>query len=106
MISYNDFQKLDLRIGKIISAVKVEGAEKLIKLEVDLGNEIRQIIAGMAEFFEPEYLLGKQVPVIMNLAPRKFRGLESRGMILAADLDGKPVLLHPEREVPAGTIIR
>lgn len=106
MISYSDFQKLDFRIGKVVSAVKVEGTDKLIKLEVDLGDEIRQIVAGMAEFFEPEYLLGKQVPVLVNLAPRKFRGLESQGMILAADVDGKPILLHPEREVPAGTIIR
>ena len=106
MIGYSDFQRLDLRIGKIISSARVEGTDKLIKLEVDLGNENRQIVAGMAEFFEPTYLIGKLVPVLVNLEPRKFRGLESQGMILAADFDGRPILLHPETEVPPETIIR
>lgn len=106
MISYNDFQRLDLRIGKVISSNRVEGTDKLIKLQIDLGSEKRQILAGMAEFFRPEYLLGKLVPVLVNLEPRKFKGLESQGMILAADVEGKPILLHPEMEVPPGTMIR
>ena len=106
MIRYADFQKLDLRIGKVISSVRVEGTDKLIKLEIDLGSEKRQIVAGMAEFFEPGYLIGKLVPILVNLEPRRFKGLESQGMILAADVDGRPVLLHPETEVPSGTIIR
>jgi len=106
MISYSDFLKLDLKIGKIMSSTKVEGTDKLIKLEVDLGNEKKQIIAGMAEYITPEYLVGKLVPVLANLEPRKLKGVESHGMILAGDVDGRPILLHPETEVPPGTIIR
>ena len=106
MITYEDFKKLDIRIGKVISAKKVDGADKLIILEVDLGKEKKQVIAGMAEFFEPEYLLNKELPILVNLKPRKFKGLESQGMILAADVDEKPVLLHPENEVPPGSIVK
>jgi len=106
MITYEDFQKLQIRIGTVVSSSKVEGTDKLLKLEVDFGDEKRQIMAGMAEFFPPEYLLGKQLPILMNLEPRKFRGLESHGMILAADVGGRPVLLHPEREIPVGSIVR
>ncbi|MBN1516494.1 methionine--tRNA ligase [Candidatus Sumerlaeota bacterium] len=106
MIQYEEFAQLDVRIGKILSATKVEGTDKLIKVEVDLGVQKRQIVAAMAKFFDPEFLVGKEMPILVNLAPRKFKGIESQGMILAADVDGKPVLLHPEREVPPGTIVR
>ena len=106
MISFEDFKKLDIRIGRVLSATKLEGADKLIKLEVDLGAEKRQIMAGMAPFFPPEYLVGKQVPILANITPMTFRGEESRGMILAGDVDGKPILLHPEKDVPPGTIVR
>ena len=106
MITFKDFKKLDIRIGSVLSANKLEGADKLIKMEVDLGEEKRQIVAGMAPFFPPEYLVGKQVPVLVNITPMIFRGEESRGMILAGDVDGKPILLHPEKEVPPGTIVR
>ena len=106
MVTFDDFKKLDLRIGKVLSASRVEGTEKLIKLELDLGSNTRQIVAGMAEFLVPEDLEGKQVPILVNLEPRRFRGIESHGMVLAADVDGRPVLLHPEYEVPAGSIIR
>ncbi len=71
-----------------------------------LGAEKRQIMAGMAPFFPPEYLVGKQVPILANITPMTFRGEESRGMILAGDVDGKPILLHPEKDVPPGTIVR
>ena len=106
MIKFEDFRKLDIRICKVVLAEKVEGADKLVRLQVDLGKEKRQIIAGMAEFFEPQYFIGKELVVVANLEPRKFMGFESQGMILAADLNGKPVLLHPEKEIPPGTIVR
>ena len=106
MITFDDFKKLDLRIGKVLSASRVEGTDKLIKLELDIGSNKRQIVAGMAEFLGAEDLVGKQVPILVNLEPRRFRGIESHGMVLAVDVDGRPVLLHPEYEVPAGSIIR
>jgi methionine--tRNA ligase beta chain len=106
MITFDDFKKLDIRIGKILSAEKVSGTDKLMKLEVDFGSEKRQMIAGIAQFFEPDHLIGKEIPVLLNLEPRSFKGIESQGMILAIDVDGKPVLFHPEREVPPGSVIR
>jgi len=106
MITYDDFEKLDIRIGKILSAEKVKGTDKLMKLEIDFNVEKRQLVAGIAHFFEPDQLIGKEIPVLLNLETRSFKGIESQGMILAIDVDGKPVLLHPEREVPPGSIIR
>ncbi len=103
MISIDDWQKLDVRIGKVIDAEKVKGTNKLLRLEIDFGSEKRQVITGMAEFFEPKHFLNKEIPVLFNLEPRNFKGIESQGMILAADINGKPVLLHPEKEVPAGS---
>ena len=103
MISIEDFQKIDVRIGTVVEATKVENADKLLKLQIDFGTEKRQILTAMAEYFQPEHFLNKQVPVLMNLPPRKMRGEESQGMIVAADVDGKPVLVHPEKEVPNGT---
>lgn len=105
-INFNDFQKLDIRIGKILSAEKIEGADKLLKLEIDLGDEKRQLVAGLAQVYKPEDLVGKQIPVLVNLEPRVIHGLESQGMILAVDVDNKPILLHPEKEVPSGVIVR
>jgi methionine--tRNA ligase beta chain len=106
MIIFDDFKKLDIRIGKILSAERIKGTDKLMKLEVDFGAEKRQIVAGIAEFFTPDHLIGKEIPVLMNLEPRSIRGIESQGMILAIDVEGKPVLLHPEKEVPPGSVIR
>jgi len=106
MITFDDFKKLDIRIGKILSAEKVSGTDKLMKLEVDFSAEKRQLVAGIAEFFEPDHLIGKEIPVLLNLEPRSIRGIESQGMILAIDVDGKPILMHPEKEVPPGSIIR
>ena len=106
MITFDDFKKLEIRIGKVLSAEKVEGTDKLIKLEIDLGTEKRQLVAGMAEFFEPAYFIGKELPILVNLEPRKLRGIESQGMVLAVDVNGKPILLHPEEEVPPGSVIR
>ena len=106
MITLEDFKKADIRIGKVVSAEKVKGADKLLKLEVDIGSEKRQIITGMAEFYEPSHFVGKELPLLLNLEYKQFKGLESQGMILAADVDGKPVLLHPKREVPAGSVVK
>ena len=93
-INFNDFQKLDIRIGKIIEAEKAEDTEKLMKMQVDFGEEKRQIVASIAPFYTPEQLIGKECPFLFNLEPKDFRGHESQGMILAAD-DGenKPLIL-------------
>jgi methionyl-tRNA synthetase len=106
IIDINEFAKLDLRIGKIENAERVEGSKKLIKLEVDVGDETRQLVAGIAEEYNPESLIGKLVPILANLKPVKLMGVESQGMILAVDVNGKPILLHPDVEVPAGSRIR
>lgn len=102
-IVYDDFAKLDLRVGKIVSAEKVEKADKLLKLQVDLGFEVRTIVSGIAMHFKPEYIVGKQVVVVANLAPRKMRGIESNGMILMAeDNTGKLHFVNPEESINAG----
>ncbi len=106
MIKFEEFKKLDIRTGKVLSAEKIKESDKLIKLEVDLGKEMRQIIVGMAEFYEPDYFLNKELLVLTNLEPRKFMGIESQGMVLAVDLNGKPILLLPEKEVPPGSIVK
>lgn len=107
MINFDDFSKLEIRIGKIISAEKVENADKLLRLEVDFGDEKRQIVSGIAQFYAPEDLVGKQCPFITNLEPRKFKGVESQGMIMAADPgDNTAVLLHPDKEIPEGSKVR
>ncbi len=106
MVTFDDFQKLELKIGTVLSAEKVEGADRLLKLEVDLGAEKRQVVAGVAQVYGPEDLVGKQVPILVNVEPRKIMGVESRGMILCT-VDGEsPVLMHPVREVPPGALIR
>ena len=105
MISFDDFKKIELRIGKIVTAQKVEGADKLLKLEVDIGSEKRQMVAGVAHVYAPEDIIGKEIPIVINLEPRKIRGIESKGMLLAAVEDGKPVLLFPDKEVTPGTVI-
>lgn len=118
-VSFEDFKKLDLRIGKILTAEKVEGADKLLKLEVSFGStsqvlpdgkisevkEARVIIAGIAQYYEPDQLIGKECPFIVNLEPRMIKGLESQGMILAADDEG-PVLLSPDKNIKEGSIIK
>jgi methionyl-tRNA synthetase len=108
-IEYEDFAKIDLRVAKVIEAEPVPKADKLLKLIVDLGGERRQILAGIAQQFTPESLIGKSVIVVANLAPRKLRGLESQGMLLAASAaaDGPPLaLVTVESDVPPGGIIR
>ena len=107
MIPLDDFKKLDIRIGKVISAEKVPNSDKLIKLIFDMGTEQRQVLAGIAGVFpDPSVLVGRQMPVLVNLKPRTMRGEVSSGMILATDGNGSPVLLNPAQEVPPGSMVR
>ena len=105
-INFEEFQKIELKVAKVIQAERIEESEKLLKLQIDLGGEKRQIVAGVAKFYQPENLVGKEIVVVANLEPRMIFGLESQGMLLAADVNGKSVLLKPEEEVPPGTKIR
>ena len=106
-ISVDDFAKVELRVGQIKVAERVKGADKLLRLEVDLGTEIRQVVAGIAEAYAPEPLIGRKVVIVTNLAPRKLRGLESNGMIVAASPEGgKPVLCGFLEDVPVGTRLK
>ena len=106
-IAYGDFEKLEIRIGKVLSAERVPEADKLLKLVFDLGTEQRQVMAGIAKVIDnPAELVGREMPLVVNLEPRKLRGYESQGMILAADDGGSPVLLHPAKDVPSGSIVK
>jgi methionine--tRNA ligase beta chain len=116
-ITFEDFKKVEIRMGKIISCEKVENADKLLKLQVDFGpakqdspgeqnseeRMIRQIVSGIAQSFAPEDLVGKTLPFIVNLEYRKFKGEESQGMLMAIDSGDKTILLEPSSEVPAGS---
>jgi methionine--tRNA ligase beta chain len=105
-IKFKDFKKLDIRIGKIISAEKMPDSDKLIKLILDMGDHERQVVAGIAGIIEDANdLVGREMPVLINLEPRTLRGEESHGMILAVNVDGKPVLLGPEENTPPGSPI-
>ena len=106
-ITIDDFAKIELRVAQVKVAEKVKGADKLLRLEVDLGTEVRQIVAGIAEAYAPETLIGRKVVIVANLVPRKLRGLESNGMIVAASLEGgKPVLAAFLEEVPVGARLK
>ena len=106
-ISIDDFAKVELRVAQVKVAEKVKGADKLLRLEVDLGTETRQIVAGIAEAYSPETLVGRKIVIVANLAPRKLRGLESNGMLLAASLEGgKPVLASFLEDVPLGARLK
>src|SRR4051812_17362932 len=106
-IGIDDFAKVELRVGQVKVAEKVKGADKLLRLEVDLGTETRQILAGIAEAYAPETLIGRKIVIVANLAPRKMRGLESNGMLLAASLEGgKPVLASFLEDVPIGAKLK
>ena len=103
-ISIADFDKIDICIGKVLTAKKVENSETLLQLEIDIGEETRQILSGIAKQYQPADLIGKYLPVLVNLQPKKFKGLESQGMILIAETsDNKYVLLSPVEELPAGS---
>ena len=105
LVSFADFQKLDLRVARVLSAEPIQGADRLLKLQVDLGTEKRQLVAGIAEHYTPDALIGKQVIVVANLEPATIRNVESSGMILAASGESV-VLATPELDVPLGTQVR
>ncbi|MBS1723652.1 MAG: methionine--tRNA ligase [Armatimonadetes bacterium] len=105
-IEFPDFMKVNLRVARIIEAERIEGSEKLMKLQVRIGDEPRQIVAGIAKKYAPIDLIGRQIIVVANLKPAKLMGHESQGMLLAADdVDGAPILLQPEHEAPDGTSV-
>ena len=106
-ITIDDFAKVELRVALVKVAEKVPNADKLLRLEVDLGTEVRQIVAGIAESYAPEALIGRKVVIVANLAPRKLRGLESNGMIVAASPEGgKAILAGFLEDVPVGTRLK
>ena len=126
MINFEEFQKVELKVAKVLEAGRIDGSEKLLKLIVDMGDPStdstsslqasspqagsgqgkRQIIAGIGKVYEPESLIGKEITIVANLEPRQIMGLESQGMILAASGENGPVILIPEKEVPPGSQIR
>jgi methionyl-tRNA synthetase len=107
-IAIEDFLKVELRVGQVKTAEKVQGADRLLKLTVDIGTEVRQIVAGIAQQYEPDALVGRKVVVVVNLAPRKLRGVESNGMIVAASVgpEGRPVLAGFHEEVEVGARLK
>ena len=108
-VTFPDFQKLDLRIGKIVKAESVEGSANLIRMQVDLGQEYgkKKIIGGLAKWYSPTDLKGKRFIIVANLAPKQMMKEQSYGMILCADLDGKaPYLIQVDKKIPVGTVVR
>jgi methionyl-tRNA synthetase len=105
-IDISDFAKVELRVAQILTAEKIPGSKKLVKLQVDLGTERRQLVAGIAESYAPETLPGKKVAVVANLKPAKLMGVESNGMVLAASPGGAAVLVTFDADVPLGTKIK
>jgi methionyl-tRNA synthetase len=104
-ISIDDFRKIDLRVARITQAAPLEGADKLLKLEVDLGDEKRTLVAGIAKHYRDEELIGRSVVIVANLQPTKIRGVESQGMVLAAQGDGQLVLITPLGDIQPGSKI-
>jgi methionyl-tRNA synthetase len=106
-ITIDDFMKVDLRVAKVLEAEKVPNSRKLVKLSIDVGTEQRTLVAGIAEAYEPEQLVGRTIVMVFNLKPAKLMGIESNGMVLAASPDGgKPTLVGFAQDVPPGTRVR
>ena len=105
-VRYDDFKKLDLRVANILKIEKIPGKTKIVKGEIDLGDETRDVIIGGAEFYEPEDLIDKTVIVVANLESKKMGGVESNAMLLAADINNKPFWLTVDSQVPPGTKIK
>ncbi len=104
MISIDDFKKVELKVGRVLAAERVEGSDKLLKLKISLGDEERQLVAGIGKRYEPTDIVGKEIVVVANLEYRQLMGLESQGMLLAANDDG-PVFISPEKDVSPGAKI-
>ncbi len=105
-ISIKKFFETELRVAKVLAAERVPDTDRLLKLQIDLGSETRQLVAGIAEAYEPEALVGKRIIVVANLEPARIRGVESQGMLLAADLGGRPILATFDEEIAPGTPVR
>ena len=106
MIPFNDWKKMDLRIGKILEVNDHPNADKLLVFKVDIGNEVRNIVAGIKKYYTKKELLNKKIVVFVNLEQKELRGIKSEGMILAAVKDDKVVLLQPERDIDVGAVIQ
>ncbi len=104
-ISIDDFRKLDIRVGEILSATRVPGTDKLIELDVDIGGEVRHLITGLYPLYRAVDLVGKRIIVLANLQPRKVKGVESQGMLLAAEWEGQVGLLSVDKDAPSGARI-
>ena len=104
--SFNDFQKLTFKVGRITAAERIPNMKKILKVQVDIGDRTAQAIAGGAEFYEPTSFVGRQVVVLANMEPKLIAGVKSEVMLLAADLNGKPVWVTVNDDVPAGTKVR
>ena len=106
-ISFDEFLQTELRVARVVEAARIEGTDRLLKLKLDVGElGPRQIVAGIAEAYEPEQLVGKKIVIVANLKPARIRGVESQGMLLAADLDGRPIVATFGEDVAAGTRVR
>ncbi|MDD5433603.1 MAG: methionine--tRNA ligase subunit beta [Candidatus Pacebacteria bacterium] len=108
MVSFDEFKKIDLRVATILQTQRVEGSDKLVKLQIDLGVELgqRQIVAGIGLAYNPEELVGRQIVIVANLEPKILMGQESQGMLLAADDNGQPILLQPDKPAPNGSEVK
>lgn len=106
IITIDDFSKVELRIAEVVDAEKIEGAEKLLKLQVKIGEEKRQIVAGIAKYYSPEELIGKKIVVVANLKPARLKGVESQGMLLAASTQDKLSIITVERDIPSGAKVK
>jgi len=106
LIDIHRFFETELRVARVLEARKVEGADRLLQLQLDLGDERRQIVAGIAAAYSPEDLVDKRIIVVTNLKPARIRGVESQGMLLAADLGGRPIVATFDEEIPPGTRVR
>jgi methionyl-tRNA synthetase len=106
LLTIEDFLRIDLRVAVVKEASRIEGADKLLKLLLDVGGQARQIVAGIAKAYQPDQLVGKRIVIVFNLKPAKLRGVESQGMLLAADLDGRPIVATFEEDVAPGTRVR
>ena len=106
MITIDQFKGVELRVATVVSAEPHPNADRLVVLRVDLGSEQRQIVAGIRATYDPATLVGRQIVVVANLEPAVLRGIESQGMLLAASSDDGPVVVSPERLVPAGAVVR
>jgi methionyl-tRNA synthetase len=106
IVTFDEFKKMDLRVGEILKAEKVPGTDKLLKIEVNIGTETRTMVAGVGDTYSPEELVGKKLVVIINLKPAVIRGIESQAMLLAAEVGGKAIIPFFDREVSAGAKVK